>query len=205
MPDTTGVRAVTNAVISPNVEFIIGQFTIGYIRRLTETQARPVAPIYEVGTVGIVEMAPGQPAPITLSAEKVEIYGAPLINVIAKAIASGDLAGVSKAAGLSLDDTKTALKQWLNKRLGTDDFGQVFSLQDFPVGFVLKAHEQHPLDETKVMITTYDNVWCTRSSRAVAASGDLLVIGTAEMVCRGGTTTESIPVTQDKIEVVSKA
>ena len=204
MPDITGSRAVTNAVISPNVEILIGQFTLGYIRRLTETQARPVTANYEVGTVGIVELTPQQPAPITLSAEHIEIYGANFINVIAKAIASGDLAGVSPAAGLSLDDTKAALKIWLRKRLGNEDFGKVFALADFPIGFAMRLQEQHPLDETKLYITTYQNCWITRYTRPVVATGELTVVETADITAQRTTSTEGIPITQDKVEVVSK-
>lgn len=204
MPDITGARAVTNAVVSPNVEFMIGQFTIGYIRRMTETQARPVTPIYEIGTVGIVEMTPQQPAPVALAAEHIEIYGATIINVIAKAIQSGDLSGISPAAGLSIEDTKSALKLWLDKRLGTDDFGQVFNLADFPVGFEMRLNEQHPLDDTKMMITSYENCWLTRYSRPVVATGDLLIIETADMSAQRAVTKEGIPITQDKVEVITK-
>ena len=204
MSDITGTRAVTNAVISPNVEFVIGQFTIGYTRRMTETQARPVTPLYEIGTVGIIEMTPQQPAPITLAAEHIEIYGASFINIVAKAIASGDLSGISPAAGLSVEDTKTAMKLWLDKRLGTDDMGQVFNLADFPVGFELRLNEQHPLDDSKIMVTTYHNVWMTRYSRPIVSTGDLLIIETADMSAQRATTKEGIPVTQDKIEVINK-
>jgi hypothetical protein len=206
MADTTGTRAVTNAVISPNVELLIGNWPIGYARRVTETQTRPVNPIYEIGTVGPIEMVPGQPAPVTLALEKVAIYGATMVGIVAKAIDSGDLAGVSKAAGLSLEDTKTALKVWVQKRLGAGaTIGDVTSLADMPVGFQAKLNEGHPLDDTKVFITTYNNCWITRYSRPVVSTGDLLVIETMDISAQSVTTKEGIPVTQDKVEIVSKA
>ena len=206
MADTTGTRAVTNAVISPNVELLIGNWPIGYARRVTETQTRPVNPIYEIGTVGPIEMVPGQPAPVTLALEKVAIYGATMIGIVAKAIDSGDLAGVSKAAGLSLEDTKTALKVWVQKRLGAGStIGDVTSLADMPVGFQCKLNEQHPLDDTKVFITTYNNCWITRYSRPVVSTGDLLIIEAMDISAQSVNTKEGIPVSQDKVEIVSKS
>lgn len=206
MADITGSRAVTNAVLSPNVELMIGNFVIGYAKKATETQARDVTPIYEIGTVGIVEMAPGQPKPVTLALEHVAIYGATMVGIVAKAIASGNLAGVSAAAGLSLDDTKTALQLWVQKRLGAGHtLADISSLADMPVGFQCQLNEQHPVDDTKLFISTYSNCWITRYSRPIVSSGDLLTVETLDISAARVTTKEGIPVTSDKIEVVSKA
>lgn len=206
MADITGSRAVTNAVISPNVELMIGSFPIGYARRATETQSRPVNPVYEIGSVGVIEMVPGQPAPVTLALEKVAIYGATLVGIIAKAIDSGDLAGVSAAAGLSLDDTKSALRIWVERRLGAGkSLGDVSTLADMPVGFQCRLNEQHPLDDTKVFISTYHNCWITRYTRPIVASGDLMVVEAMDISAQRVSTKEGIPVTQDKIEIVNKA
>jgi hypothetical protein len=139
-----------------------------------------------------------------MAAEHVEIYGANFVNIIAKAVASGDLAGVAAAAGTSLEDTKSALKIWLRKRFGSENFGQVFALADFPVGFQMRLQEQHPLDENKLYITTYHNCWITRYTRPVVATGELLIVETADISAQRATSTEGIPVTQDKVEVVSK-
>jgi hypothetical protein len=204
MADITGSKAVTNAVISPNVELQIGNFTIGYARQVTETQARPVNPIYEIGTVGIVEMVPGQPAPVTLSLEHVAIYGATMINVIALAIDSGNLAGISAAAGLSAADTATALQIWLQQRLGANaTMGDVFSLSDMPVGFQCKIKEQSPISASAVFITTYNNCWITRYTRPVKATGDLLVVETMDISAQSISTKQGSVVTQDKIEVIA--
>ena len=204
MSDTTGTKAVTNAVLSPNVEFQIGNFTIGYARQVTETQARPVNPIYEIGTVGIVEMAPGQPAPITLALEHVEIYGATMINVVAMAINSGQLAGISAAAGLSEADTASALTIWLQQRLGANaTMAQVFSLADMPVGFQAQLREQSPVDATSVFITTYNNCWITRYTRPVKSSGDLLVVANMDISAQSITVHQGRAVTQANIEVIN--
>lgn len=204
MADITGSKAVTNAVISPNVELQIGTFTIGYARQVTETQARPVNPVYEIGTVGIVEMVPGQPAPVTLSLEHVAIYGATMINVVALAIESGNLAGISAAAGLSVADTATALNIWLQQRLGANaNMGDVFSLSDMPVGFQVKVLEQSPVNAAAVFITTYNNCWITRYTRPIKASGDLLVVETMDISAQSTSTKKGTPVTSSKIEVIA--
>lgn len=205
MADITGSRAVTNAVISPNVELQIGNFTIGYARRVTETQSRPVNAIYEIGTVGVIEMVPGQPEPVSLALEHVAIYGATMIGIVAKAIASGNLAGVSAAAGLSLEDTKTALSLWVQKRLGAGHtLADVSSLADMPIGFQCQVNEQHPLDDTKVMITTFHNCWMTRYTRPIVGTGDLLVVEAMDIKAQRSTLKEGIPITSDKVEVVQK-
>ena len=202
MPDVTGTRAVTNAVISPSVELKIGDFLIGYARRCTETQARPVNPLYEIGTVGIVEMVPGQPVPVTLAMEHIEIYGATFVNIIAKAVNSNNLSGISTAAGLSLDQTKAALTLWLNKRGIT--YGQIFALADFPVGFQMNASEQHPTDDTKKLISIYNNCWVTRYSRPIVSTGDLLIVEAADISAKSVSYTEGVIVTADKVEIISR-
>ena len=204
MADITGSKAVTNAVLSPNVELQVGTFTIGYAKQVTETQARPVNPVYEIGTVGIVEMVPGQPAPVTLALEHVAIYGASMINVIAMAIDSGNLSGISAAAGLSEADTAIALKTWLQQRLGANaTMSNVYSLSDMPVGFAAKVMEQSPIDASAVYITTYNNCWITRYTRPIKATGDLLVVETMDISAQSTTTKPGATVGQGNIEVIS--
>ena len=97
MADITGSKPVNNAVISTNIKIKIGKWIIGYIRNITETQARPANPQYEIGSVGPIDLIPAQPAAVTLACTKIAVYGANLINVIANAIKSaqtGDGAAV---------------------------------------------------------------------------------------------------------------
>jgi hypothetical protein len=198
MSDVTGNKAITNAVLSPNVELAIGQFTIGYARQVTETQARDVAPVYEIGTVGIVEMAPGQPKPVTLALEHVAIYGATMVNIVALAIASGNMAGISAAAGLTSQQTVAALTTWL-QALGTT-MSSIFDLAHMPIGFLAKVYEQSPVDPSAQMITTYNNCWITRYTRPIKATGDLLVVETMDISAQSTSTAQSkVAVTQNQI------
>lgn len=205
MADITGSRAVTNAVVSPNVELQIGTFTIGYATKATEKQTREVNPLYEIGTVGVIEMVPGQPKPVSLSLEHVEIYGATMVGIIAQAIASGNLAGVSAAAGLSLSDTQAALVAWVNARFGAGaTIASVRTLADMPIGFQCQLNEQSPVDPSKQMISTYVNSWITSYSRPIQSSGNLTVVESMEIMAQRVVYTDGVPVTQDKIEVVSR-
>lgn len=198
MADVTGNHAITNAVLSPNVQLAIGQFTIGYARQATETQSREVTPIYEIGSVGVVEMAPGQPKPVTLALEHIAIYGATMINIVALAIDSGNLAGISAAAGLTTAQTVTALTTWLQAQGTTMD--SIFDLAHMPIGFTAKVYEQSPVDPTAQQITTYNNCWITRYTRPIKATGDLLVVETMDISAQNTSTAQSkVTVTQNQI------
>ena len=79
-------------------------------------------------------------------------------------------------------ETQAAMSQWLAKRSIT--LPGVFSLADFPIGFVIKIHETFAGDSTKSMITSYNNCWIVRYTRPIIASGDLLVAETADIICQ---------------------
>jgi len=179
MPDITGTKPVNNAVMSTNIKIKIGLWTIGYIRNITETQARPATAQYEVGSVGPIDLIPNQPAAVTLACTKVAVYGANLINVIGNGIKSAN-ASIFTAPGLTADETQSALNYWLAERSITD-LSKVFSLADIPVGFIIEIDETFPADATKVMITQYMNCWIVRYTRPIITTSDLLVAETADI------------------------
>ena len=210
MADITGSKSVNNAVISTNIKIKIGQWIIGYIRNITETQARPANPQYEVGSVGPIDLIPAQPAAVTLACTKIAVYGANLINVIANAIKSaqsGDGAAVFTAWGLTAAETATALNYWLGQRQGkgggNGDLAQVFALADIPVGFQIEIDEIFPADINKIMKTTYNNCWIVRYTRPIVASGDLLVAETADINSQFVTYAQGRLATSGNVEIVT--
>jgi hypothetical protein len=206
MADITGSKPVNNAVISTNIKIMIGSWIIGYIRNITETQARPANPQYEVGSVGPIDIIPAQPAAITLACTKVAVYGANLVNVIANAIKSAPTEGgaISPAPGLSAGETVKALNYWLGqKQGGTADLAKVFSLADIPIGFIVEVDEIFPVDPTNVMITKYMNCWIVRYTRPIVASGDLLVAEAADINAQYVTYTQGRAIASGNVEVVS--
>jgi len=214
MPDITGSKAVNNAVISTNITVELGKWTIGYIRSITETQARPVNPQYEVGTVGPIDMIPSQPAAVTLACAKVAIYGANLVNVIANAIDTDQGTAIFTAPGLSALETQTAMKAWLGKYQGQGGGGNlkdVFTLSALPIGFIIKINETFSGDANKVLITEYHNCWIVRYTRPIVSSGDLLVAETADINCQfvkyNNLTSRSITTTngQSIVELIPQA
>ena len=208
MADITGSKPVNNAVISTNIKIKIGQWIIGYIRNITETQARPANPQYEIGSVGPIDLIPAQPAAVTLACTKIAVYGANLVNVIANAIKSaqtGDGAAVFTAWGLTAAETASALNYWLGQRQGvaSGDLSKVFSLADLPVGFQIEIDEIFPADINKVMKTTYNNCWIVRYTRPIVASGDLLVAETADINSQFVSYSRGRIPTQGSVEIVS--
>lgn len=206
MADITGAKPVNNAVISTNIKIKIGQWTIGYIRNITETQARPANAQYEIGTVGPIDIVPAQPAAITLSCTKIAVYGGNLINVIANAINSAktEAGAIAPAPGLTSGETVKALEYWLGEKQGkTADLTKVFSLADIPVGFVVEIDEIFPPTPENVMITQYMNCWIVRYTRPIIASGDLLVAETADINAQYVKYTQGRAIAQENIEVVS--
>jgi hypothetical protein len=212
MADITGSKPVNNAVISTNIKIMIGTWTIGYIRNITETQARPANPQYEVGTVGPIDIIPAQPAAVTLACAKVAIYGSNLINIIARGInsavkpGSGGESSVFTAPGLTSDETINGLKYWLGQHQaiqGDGNLANVFSLADLPVGFIVEIHEIFPGASTNnVSITKYMNCWIVRYTRPIVASGDLLIAETADINCQYVKYTSARAATTTNIEVV---
>lgn len=212
MADITGSKPVNNAVISTNIKIMIGTWTIGYIRNITETQARPANPQYEVGSVGPIDMIPAQPAAVTLACTKVAIYGANLLNVISRAINSaitaptGGQSTIFTAPGLTAAETIAGLKYWLGQHQGVQgdgDLAKIFSLADLPVGFIVEIQEIFPGASTgNVSITRYMNCWIVRYTRPIIASGDLLIAETADINCQYVKYTSARAVAQSNVEVV---
>jgi len=209
MSDITGSKPVNNAVISTNIKIKIGTWVIGYIRNITETQARPANPQYEIGTVGPIDIVPAQPAAVTLACTKIAIYGGNLVNVIANALKSNDLASITPGPGLSAEETQAALKYWLGQKQAKEadgDMAVVFSLADIPVGFEIEIDETFPVpsgSNLSVMKSTYVNCWVVRYTRPIVASGDLLVAETADINAQYVKYTQGRQITGGSVEVVT--
>ena len=207
MADITGSKLVNNAVISTNIKIKIGKWTIGYIRNITEIQARPANAQYEIGTVGPIDIVPAQPAAITLSCAKIAVYGGNLINVIANAIKSSETetGAITPAPGLSAGETLKAMQHWLGEKQGTEGEGNletVFTLADMPVGFIIELNEIFPPNPDSVMITSYMNCWIVRYTRPIIASGDLLVAETADINAQYVKYSQGRAITETNVEVV---
>jgi hypothetical protein len=76
----SGVVPFTRAVIPAANVLVVGGKWIGYAQSIEETQDRPVTPQYEIGSVGPVEILPGQPT-YTITINKAKIYQKRLMQV----------------------------------------------------------------------------------------------------------------------------
>ena len=75
-----GVKPFTRAVIPAANVIVVGGKWIGYVQNIDETQDRPVTEQYEVGSIGPVELLPGQPK-YSFSMSKVKVYNKRLLQV----------------------------------------------------------------------------------------------------------------------------
>lgn len=183
--DITGIKPITNAVVSTNIQISIGNSLVGYVRSLTEGQSRPTSAQYEIGTVGVVEQIPQQPGLVTLAVTKVATYHKNLINAIAgllKIDNANDMVDWDLPRGMTADQVKTALGIWYGKMSQITNPSKVFALQYLPLGFNMKVTETSPLEIDQ--ITTYRGCFVTRYSRPMVSSGELIVAETADISAR---------------------
>jgi len=183
--DITGIKPITVATVSTNIQIQVGGITIGYIRSLTEGQSQPATLLYEVGTVGIVEQVSQQPGAVILNVTKVATYHKNLINSIARVLkiqSESDIQDWDIPRGMTAGDVKTALGIWYGKMSKVTTPQAVYALQYLPLGFTLKATETNPMEQDQV--TTYHGCKITRYSRPIVASGELVVAETADISCR---------------------
>lgn len=77
----SGIIPISRAVIPSANIIVIGGIKIGYVQDINETHDRPVTEQYEVGSVGPVELSPGQPK-YSFTLNKVKIYGKKLLQIV---------------------------------------------------------------------------------------------------------------------------
>lgn len=185
MADITGVKPISNASVSTNIQIQIGGTVIGYARSLTENQTRPTGALYEIGTVGVVEQIPQQPGLVTLNLTKVATYHKNLINAVAGllAIDSDDaMANWDLPRDMSASEVRTALQHWYAQMTDVTSPNKVYALQYLPLGFNITVTETKPTNVDQV--TTYHGCFITRYSRPIVASGELVIAETADISAR---------------------
>jgi hypothetical protein len=94
--DVQGVIPTSRTVTTPGIYIQVGAFIVGRIQSVTENQARGATEVYEVGSVGPVDITMGQPK-YTLAISKMKIYRQSLVQVMSiEAMKSKDLALYNK-------------------------------------------------------------------------------------------------------------
>jgi len=187
--EIAAVRAVTNASLAPNIVVVVGTNVVGYIQQLVEAQSRPANPTYEVGSMGIVELIPGQPAPVTLNITKLAVYGQNLIQAFMQYTNADETVAtpevVSSGGGLA-SVSSSSVRAWANAYVQGKSLTNISAIQvlsDAPVGIVIKV-EEHAPDGLGLMTTTYHDCFFTTYGKTVAASGNLTITETATLTCR---------------------
>ncbi len=183
----TGVVPFTRAVVPQANIMVIGGVTIGYIQTLEEKFERPVNAQYEVGSVGIVEGLPGQPA-YTLSVNKLKVYGQNLLKAM------------MESAYTENPSLKTAIKAQIKLgSSGSNPEREVFQLlihQILPFDIEVReldygvSEDGTPNDfnldvnNKRKLTTVYKNCWLTSGSKSIAQGTDNVVEQTEVFVTR---------------------
>ncbi len=169
--DIQGVVPISRTVTTPGVYVQVGNFIVGRIQSITESQARGATPVYEVGSVGPVDMTFGQPS-YTLAITKMKIYRQSLVQVL------GVESMKAKDANL-YNKLKNALTVGAAK---VPDDAIFRNLSHFAFPFDIKVIEVDPNTNIRD-ITIYEGVVLTAYSRPINATGGLTIAETANANC----------------------
>ncbi len=182
----SGLKPFLREVI-PAVNFlVVGGKKIGMIQRIDETQERNLTNQYEIGSIGPVEIVPGQPS-FSLTLEKIKIYKTNALQILM------DKGYNEKFGGTVVKD---AIKGQMTGDTSTKD-KEVFSLiihnilpfdievweLDYsvdttgnPVDFTLEP------DSKSKVVTKYGNCWVRRYSKPISV-GNANVVESMDIMC----------------------
>lgn len=167
--DNRNLVHVNRAVSSASIKISIGGVAIGYLQNMTETNNRPATPLYEIGTVGIVEHQPQQPA-YTLTVNKLAVYR---INF------------VKMAAQAGMSNSNNTLYNAILSRLPSNDPQIDFStLVEQAIPFDILVQEKDPVNNTTYFKTTWTDCIITTYTRTINATGALTIAENLNLVAR---------------------
>lgn len=182
-----GVKPFTRQVIpAANIIVVAGKW-LGYIQNIDETQDRPVTEQYEVGSVGVVEIIPGQPK-YSLTLSKAKVYTARATQIFMDLSYSeiyGETTVKDAITGQMVGDAK-------NKALEVFSLIQhnilPFNIEIWELNYGVDQ-EGKPMDfnldqasKSKIK-TKYVDCWISNSTTPVS-QGNVNVIETINLSCR---------------------
>ncbi len=178
----SGLVPFTRGVIPAANIIVIGGAKIGYIQNIDETQERPVTEQYEVGSIGPVDMLPGQPK-YSFTLSHVKVYTQSMLKVVmalgysggtdVNGAIQGQLSGDNKDVKVFSLITHNILPfeiQVLELNYGVDSEGD-------PIDFNLD------IDNKKAIITKYKDCWITNYTKPIA-QGTVNVVETMSISAR---------------------
>jgi hypothetical protein len=167
--DNRDLVAVNRAVSVASIKISIGGIALGYIQNYTGNQNRPATPLYEIGSVGIIEHIPGQPN-YTLTINKLAVYR---INFMKMATQAG-----MKAKN---EDLYNAIRTRLNSSDPIIDFSVI---TEAPIPFDILVQQKDPVDNVAILKTQWIDCLVTASSETVAVGGNLTIAENLTLVAR---------------------
>ena len=167
--DNRDLVAINRAVSAAAIKISIGGIAIGYIQAYTGNQNRPANPLYEVGSVGIVEHMIGQPT-YSLTINKLAVYR---INFLKMAAQAG-----MKAKN---PDLYNAILSKLNSNDPVIDFSVI---TEAPIPFDIIVQQKDPVNNTSFLTITWEDCVVTAQSDTVNATGNLTIAENLTLVAR---------------------
>lgn len=188
-----GVRPVGRIALAYAYEMRVGNKVVGLIRDITEDHRRDVTPVYELGTVGPVDLAPGQPS-FTATGSATKVYTFNLLTTLyALALEDPNLAGaVNMPVIRELINASTR-----NVNLGGIAEQMLSVISGYPIPMDIAMVETRPTAFSpsggppitnigqRSSITVYKEAWITRYGKRVNAEGrDAVVVENFEFSYR---------------------
>lgn len=167
--DVRDLVPVNRAVAAASIKMNIGGVLIGYMQDYTGNQNRNVTPLYEIGSVGIVEHIAGQPT-YNVTVNKLAVYR---INFMKLAAQAG-----MKAKNETLYN---AIVSRLNSGDSVIDFS---TITEQAIPFDILVSQKDPANNTSYLTTTWVDCVITGSSESVSATGALTIAENITLVAR---------------------
>lgn len=167
--DVRDLVPVNRAVAAASIKINIGGVLIGYIQDYTGNQNRNATPLYEIGTVGIIEHISGQPT-YNVTVNKLAVYR---INFMKMAAQAG-----MKAKNETLYNA-------IVTRLASGDPVIDFStITENAIPFDIIVNQKDPANNTSYLVTTWVDCRITGYSETVSATGALTIAENLTLVAR---------------------
>ncbi|MFW9878519.1 MAG: hypothetical protein ACFFG0_36015 [Candidatus Thorarchaeota archaeon] len=170
--DIRNLVPVNRAVSVASIKIVIGGIGIGYIQDYTGNQNRTATPLYEVGTVGIVEHIAGQPT-YNVTINKLAVYRINFLKMAAQV-------GMYKSNSTLYDIIKAKLKS-------NDEIIDFSVITEQAIPFDIVVSQKDPVDpntSAATLTTTWKECVITGYSETVSATGALTIVENLTLVAK---------------------
>jgi hypothetical protein len=163
MPEI-GDNAATLPITSTNVEVWANNMKVGMVQEFSPSESRTITPLQELGTEGVVQMAPGNTNGGTISLRRIALFNSRLFNAIGMTNTGQFIPGIQVAAnGGNVGNVYDTQYRTLSNPFKT--------LKDCRVPLEFKVKIRLPDDQNDTYhVDTYIDCWVQQYSKTIAAN-----------------------------------